>query len=165
VTDSRNRSIFAVIVSFVVVLGLAQGGAAGDKALTFEELMQFRQIRNAVISDDGGWVAYALVPDRGDGVLVVRSTTDGTEHRIERGADPEISKDGRWVAAAITPTLEEIEKAGAKKGDKEKDKPKKGLALFDLTNGVEERIDGVESFAFSEDGRWLACKLAEEKGE
>ncbi len=162
-TDFRNRSAVAVVVFLVMLLGFADGVLAGDKALSFEELMKFQQIRGAVISADGGWIASSLVPDRGDGVLVIRSTTTGTEHRIERGADPVISNDGRWVAAAITPTLEEREKAGAKKSDKDEDKPKKGLSLFDLVNAVEERIDGVDAFAFSEDGRWLAYKLSEEK--
>ena len=50
---------------------------AGDRPLTFEDLMKFRQIQNASISENGAWVAYALVPDRGDGEAVVQSSDLG----------------------------------------------------------------------------------------
>ncbi len=147
---SRTFSIFAIAILAVVFVA-----EAGDKALTFEELMKFRQIQDAVISDDGNWVAYALVPDRGNGEAVIRSTGSETEYRVERGSGPVISSDGQWVAAAITPTLEEREKAKDKKKD---EKPKKGLSLVNLETGEEERIEEVESFAFSEDGQWIAFK-------
>jgi hypothetical protein len=133
--------------------------------LTFEELMQFRQIRGAQISADGGWIAYALVPDRGDGEAVVRSSVSSIEYRIERGSSPRISADGRWVAAAISPSLEEREKAQDKKGQGkgDDDKPQKGLSVVDLRTGSELRIEKVEAFAFSDDGRWLAYRHYKEK--
>ena len=155
------RVIAVFVATFAVVL------EAGDRPLTFEDLMKFRQIEGTTISSDGHWVAYALVPDRGDGELVVRSTASKTLYRIERGSDPEISADGLWVAAAIAPTLEEREKAQAKKSrkgaGKDEDKPKKGLSLLDLRDGTEERFQRVDSFAFSDDGRWLAFKHSKEK--
>jgi dipeptidyl aminopeptidase/acylaminoacyl peptidase len=141
---------------------------AGDRALTFEDLMKFRQIHNASVSEDGAWVAYGLAPDRGDGEAVMRSTASDTLFRIERGEEPVISADGLWVAAFITPTLEEREKAKAKQGKKngekkDDDKPKNGLSLLDLRDGSEERIEKVEAFAFSDDGLWLAFKHYEKK--
>ena len=145
----------------ITVVG-AVSVSAGDRALTFEDLMKFRQITTPVISADGGWIAYTLNPDRGDGEAVVQSTTSDTEHRIERGTDPEISDDGRWAACAISPTLEAQEEAQEKSGEDE-DKPEKGLSLLDLRSGFEERIEKVEVFAFSEDGRWLAYQHYEKK--
>ena len=154
-------SILLVLVAAAVVVD------AGDRPLTFSDLMKLRQIQGAVISKDGAWIAYALVPDRGDGEAVVRSTSGDTEYLIERGGEPVISANGLWVAAAIEPTLEEREKAQGKKkkngGGKDDDKPKKGLSLLNLKTGAEERIEKVEAFAFSEDGRWLAYKHYEEK--
>ena len=105
----------------VLVLAIITGAfglEAGDRPLTFEDLMKFRQIQDASISENGAWIAYALVPDRGDGEAVAQSTTSDTLFRIERGEAPEISAYGLWVAAAITPTLEEREGAKAKKGKK-----------------------------------------------
>ena len=70
--------------------------------------------------------------------------------------------------AAIDPTLEETEKAKAKEGQeagpgKDDDKPQKGLALVNLLTGAEERIEKVEAFGLSNDGRWLAYRHYEEK--
>jgi len=152
----------ARLASMSVGLACLVAGVAwtGDRSLGFVDLMQFRQIEDTVIADGGGWVAYVLAPDRGDGEVVVRSTGGETEHRIERGAAPQISADGRWVAAAITPTLEDRERSeGAD------DAPKPGLAILDLASGQEERIDEVESFAFSAGGRWLAYQPVENDEE
>jgi len=159
----RNRNRWASLVAGMM-FATATVVAAGDKPLTFLDLMQFRQIEDAVISNDGGWIAYALVPDRGDGEVVIRSTASDTEIRIERGAAPKISGDGHWVAAEIKPTLEEREKAKGEKAADE-DEPKSGLSLVDLATGKEIRIDGVESFALSDDGSWLAYKLVEAENE
>jgi len=164
----RNSVSFVLVLVFVLVAApVSAAVGAGDRPLTFTDLMMLRQIQDNVISNDGGWVAYALVPDRGDGEAMVRSTTGDTEYLIERGSGPAISADGLWVAAVIEPTLEEKEKAPPKKGKqsggKDDDKPKKGLSLLNLKTGAEERIEKVEEFAFAEDGRWLAYKHYEEK--
>jgi dipeptidyl aminopeptidase/acylaminoacyl peptidase len=160
----RHCSIFV----FVILFGAAVLDA-GERPLTFEDLMKFRQIRDASISKDGAWVAYVLAPDRGDGEAVVRSTTSETAFQIERGEGPVISNDGRWVAAVVAPTLEEREKAeteiGREGNGEDEDKPKNGLSLVDLRDGSEQRIERVESFAFSDDGRWLAFKHYMEKAK
>jgi dipeptidyl aminopeptidase/acylaminoacyl peptidase len=147
---------------------VATSVGAGEDPLTFLDLMKFRQIRDASISQNGEWVAYSLVPDRGDPEAVVRSTTSKTEYRIERGVVPEVSADESWAVAALEPTLEEREKAKVEKGETKSDdgdEPKKGLAIVELATGGETRIDRVESFALSADGRWLAYKMYEEESD
>ncbi|MEX1311651.1 MAG: prolyl oligopeptidase family serine peptidase [Candidatus Sulfomarinibacteraceae bacterium] len=141
-------------VVLVLVCSAAAVAGAGDRPLTFRDLMQFRQIEDTVISTDGTWIAAALVPDRGDGEVLARSTTGETEVHVERGAEPEISDDARWLVSKITPTLEAREKA--RRDDD--DEPKGGLSILDLSTGEETRIDDVEAFALSADGRWLAHK-------
>jgi hypothetical protein len=167
-TDSRIlqlRRLVSVLVAFLTGAAVLH---AGDRALTFEDLMKFRQIQGASISENGAWIAYTLVPDRGNGEAVVQSTALDTLFRIERGEAPVISNDGFWVAAAITPTLEEREKAKTKEDEKgaeknDDDEPKKGMSLLDLRDGSEQRVEKVEAFAFSDSGRWLAFKHYEEK--
>jgi len=127
---------------------------AGDRALTFQELMKFRQIRKPVISRQGDWIAYQLEPDRGDGEVLVRAVDGSAVFRIERGAAPILSADSEWLAASILPTQEERDKAVGKKD--EKDKPKTGLALLRTSDGSVETFERVKSFAFSVDGAWVA---------
>ena len=159
---SQSLRLPAALFLLSQLLGVTHS-LAGSKPLTWVDLMKFRQIEGPVLSKEGAWIAYALKPDRGDGEVVVRSTVGGTVYSIELGSAPAISGDEGWVAAAIQPTLEEQLEA-EEEGNGENG-PKTGLALLDLGNGSEERLDRVESFQFSEDGRFLAYKLFEEEDE
>ena len=80
-TDSRVLQPRCLVAVLVAILSAAAALYAGDRPLTFEDLMKFRQIQDASISEDGAWVAYALIPDRGDGEAVAQSTTSDTIFR------------------------------------------------------------------------------------
>ncbi len=128
--------------------------AQEKKALTLEDIMRFRAIENPVISEDGAWVAYSTQPDRGDGDLRVHSLQSSAMYSLARGGSPIISKDSRWLAAIINPMAVDLER---KKDDK--DKPRPGMALLNLSDGDSLKIEGVERFSFSDDGSWLAYLL------
>src|SRR6185369_9132155 len=55
------------------------------KVLTQADWDHWRSISGAVLSNDGRWAAYTLIPQVGDGELVVRSTQGNTEYRVPRG--------------------------------------------------------------------------------
>ena len=99
----RTHSILSALTGLMLSLGVE----AGQKPLTFDELMKFNTIHDASISDDGSWVVYQLRPDRGDGVAVIRAVDGTTEHRVAQGASPKLSSDSKWAAMVIEPTLEE----------------------------------------------------------
>ena len=157
-----RNALITVVIALIVV-----STHAGTEPLTFQELMKFRQIDGAVISKDAGWIAYALKPDRGEGEAVARSVDGDTEYRVERGGNPLLSGDAAWFAAAILPTQKERDEAAEKKRKKknkekkDEDEPRKGLALVSLEDGTRAQFDEVESFALSDDGRWLAYKMYE----
>jgi dipeptidyl aminopeptidase/acylaminoacyl peptidase len=158
-TNKSSRTVFLVLIFAAWVISIG-ASAADNKALTFEDLMKFKTIHDAVISEDGGWIAYQLKPDRGDSDVVVRSTTGDTEYRVERGKKPAITSDSKWVAVGVSPSFEELEKS---KNGNGKDKPQDGMALLRTSDGTVTSIDDVEKFVFSEDGRWLAYKRYAEK--
>ncbi len=148
----RKRSYlrFTLITLVLLSVGLVSGAwGAGEKALTYQDLMRFREIRTPVISEDGLWVAYALQSDRGDGEVIVRHVKDGTQYSIPRGTRPIFDKGAGWAAAIVRPGA--LESAKAKK-----DKPQSGLALLDLSSGEIQEFAKVQAFAFSDDSRWLA---------
>ena len=161
---TKRLRVPAVFFLFTLLLG-ASASDAGTQPLTWVDLMQFRQIEGPVLSKQGIWLAYALRPDRGDSEVMVRSTGGETVFSIELGSNAAISGDERWVAALIQPTLEEKLEAEEEEKEKGDNGPKTGLALLDLLDGSEERVERVESFVFSEDGRFLAYKLFEEEDE
>jgi len=137
----------AAIVLSLVLATAAQ--ALEKKALTYQDIMRFKEIRTPVISQDGLWTAFGLEPGRSDGVVVVRNVKDGTRYTIARGSRPVISGDAGWAAAIVLPGALETAKA-------KKQKPQQGLALLNLRTGEAEEFSEVQTFAFSEDSRWLA---------
>jgi dienelactone hydrolase len=58
---------------------------APKRVLTQADWDLWRSISGASLSSDGKWVAYTLIPQVGDGELIVRSTQDNTEYRVPRG--------------------------------------------------------------------------------
>lgn len=126
------------------------------KPLTFPDIMKFRSISEAVISEDGLWVAYTAQPDRGDGELKIQSTKEEKSFSIEQGSMPLFSKDALWLAAIVKPKAVEVEKA-------KKEKPKQGMALLEIRSGQVRRFEKVEKFSFSNDSGWLAYQLFKEE--
>lgn len=155
-----RRQAARVASLLLLVTTLVPWAQAGDRPLTFTDLMKLRTIDSPTISEDGSWVAYAVVPDRGDGQAVARSFNGETVREIERGSNPVLSGNARWMAAMMQPTLEERETA------EEEDPPEPGAAVVSLETGETRSFERVKSFAFSDDGRWLAVHHEpEEKDE
>ena len=130
--------------------------AEQKKPLTIQDMMKFRQISEAVISENGRWAAYTLQPDRGDGAVEVRNTEGDKTFAIERGSRSAFSKDGLWLAAFAKPKAVEVEKEG-------QEKPKTGLAVLDLSTGKVSEFEKVEKFSFSNDSAWIGYQLFKEE--
>ncbi len=145
----------SVLFAFVLVLPVF----GQERALTFTDLMQLREIEQASIADDGDWIAFTAEPDRGDPEVIVRAVDGSTRYLIPLGSHAVISGDGAFVAARLNPSMAEREKTG--KGDA----PRRGMALLNTATGEVESISDVQSFAFSADGHWLAYHKFEAKDE
>ena len=166
-TMNPKRHHFLLIVlifCFLALTGLdAQTTAQTEPAkrpMTLRDMMEFKQIRDPQISDDGTWIAYNSQPDRGNGEVVVYHTTDLTKPfaQIPRGKKPVISGDGKWVAALIAPDALELEKLANNINPNHKngiEKPKTGMALLDTTSGEITSFEKVKAFFFSENSQWL----------
>ena len=155
----RKKASRILIACFLILTASSVYTVADQKkALTYQDIMRFKEVRNPVISENGLWVAYATQPDRGDGKVIVRGVKNGKEYLVERGSRPVISKNENWVAMIIKPLAAELAAA-------EKDKPKQGMALLDTRSGRVKELEKVKDFAFSDDSRWLAYHLFKEKDE
>lgn len=138
-----------------IFITLTAGPAlSGDKPMRVEDIMKFRSIQDATISETGAWVAFTSRPDRGDAEGVVRSTDTPRQWRIERAAKPTIAKTGAWAAFVLEPAALAVDKAGSDK--KKQEKLKNGAVLINNTNGESLSWERVKSFAFSDDGHWFA---------
>jgi dipeptidyl aminopeptidase/acylaminoacyl peptidase len=151
-TSSFNTRLSLVASSLLLAAFLGQPASAQDKkTLQFTDLMKVRQIEQPSISADGRWVAFTAEPDRGDGEVIVRSTSeDAPRYTVALGSHPVFSTDAAYVGVRVNPTLEDRET------DKPDDRPHNGMALIETATGTVHSFEDVQSFAFSEDGAWLA---------
>ncbi|MCX7908721.1 MAG: prolyl oligopeptidase family serine peptidase [Ignavibacteria bacterium] len=150
-----------VIVAGLVFLFISGVIYTAEKQkFTFLDAMKFPRIQHQTISDNGQWVGYSLIPERGDPISYVVSTEDTTKFKFERTRTPVFSPNSEWVLLRLLPKAIEVENA-------EKDKPSEGLLLFNLVQQNKFTFEKTKSFAFSEDSRWLAIhfKAAEEKSK
>jgi dipeptidyl aminopeptidase/acylaminoacyl peptidase len=157
---------------------------SGKRPLTHADYDNWRSIQGPVLSRDGKFLAYALVPQEGDGEIVVRNLTTGVEWRHTRGSFPGLpnvlptsparitalleqvrgsrlafTPDGRTVVFQIAPPKAETDQAKRAK-KKPEEMPKNGLGIMDLATGVVSRIERVRSFQVPEEGpSYLAYHL------
>src|SRR5262249_27972497 len=105
------------------------------------------------LSPDGRWLAYAINRTNGENELRVTGVADGTTKTVGFGAQPAFSADSKGGAGPVG-----VSEAQQDKLRKEKKPLHRKLALINLASGEQTTIDGVESFAFSADGRQLLMR-------
>lgn len=152
----RKQILFLLVATCITGMAISSPAQAQNSQLTFEDVMKWEDISDQTVSDNGEWMAYSVWPDRGDGEVRVRNVDDGTMHTIALGDDPRITNNGRWVGMELKPKLVEQLKA-------KKNKPKPGFALLNTTSGTTVQKDSVQSFAFSNDGRWVMIRHHQSK--
>lgn len=155
------------------------------RALTHQDYDSWRSITAQQVSRDGKFVAYAYVPQDGDGEIVVRNLATGVDWRAPRGYRPPVpppddpgtnlaefqaeqarllrpvfTADSRFLVFATEPTKAELNNAKKAK-KKPEDMPKKGLSIMDLSNGVVTSIEKVKTFRVPEDGSGFIAFLME----
>jgi len=157
------------------------------RPITHSDYDSWRTIQGQQLSRDGKFVAYAYLPEDGDGEIVVRNLASGSDWRAPRGyrppttppedgnvaeflaaqarlVRPVLTADSRFVIFAIEPNKDEVKKA---KRDQKKpeDMPKNALGIMDLTSGQVTRIERVKNFQVPEDGAGFIAYLLEGKPE
>ena len=80
----KSASIFTILLWLSTLLTVSF--SQDKKAITFDDVMKFKQIKKSVISDYGSWIAYTANPDRGNGEVVIKSTGTDIEYIFKRGS-------------------------------------------------------------------------------
>jgi len=145
------KRLLAAIVVAVVVAPLSAQLPTTKKPITHDVYDGWKSIQGTKVSRDGIWVAYALVPQDGDGELVVRNLKTSVEYRAARGRTPTITPDSRFVVFEKSPLKADVDKA--RKAKRRPDEmPKSGVGVIDLSNGqVATLTEHVKSFRLPED--------------
>ncbi|MGD8330193.1 MAG: hypothetical protein PVJ49_12215, partial [Acidobacteriota bacterium] len=170
----RNPRPLTLILAALLTLGLVlpvipgapvtpaiaqEQQATAPRPIELQDVMDWRRISGATLSNDGAWLAYRVGPAEGNGEAIIRGTSGDTEYSFPIGevsgfgGGISISDDSRWVAFAIYPEF----RRGGGDGNGEDAPRRNKMGLLDLNSGEMTEFDEVRSFAFSgENAEWLA---------
>ncbi|HEV3324090.1 MAG TPA: hypothetical protein VG052_00745, partial [Puia sp.] len=119
----------------------------------------WQRIDERVLSADGRYIAYTVVPQEGDGRLYIRATGDKYAKEIPRGGSVSFTADGRYAVFLIRPFFKDTREARIKKKTPEQ-MPKDTLGWIELGTDSVVRIPRVKSFKLPDlHGDWLAYLL------
>ncbi|MBN9381980.1 MAG: S9 family peptidase [Chitinophagaceae bacterium] len=145
---------------FLFILSLAFHCAFSQKpALDHSVYDGWESIGERLLSPDGKYLVFTIVPQEGDGRLVIRSTETSYEKIIPRGAVASITADSRWLVCQIRPFFKDTREARIKKKTPDQ-MPKDSLAWIELGKDSMVKVPGVKSYKIPEkQGAWLAYLL------
>jgi len=139
------------------------------RPIEIKDILAWKSISLARVSDDGRWFVYVLTPNEGDSELLIKEIDGTKEYRFSLGEAPRglydsiiISDDSRWVCFMSYPTFQEMKKL---RREKKRVEPK--ACLLDLRSGDKTEWTRVRKIAFSgESSTYLAVhRLAPEAQE
>ncbi|HSK08787.1 MAG TPA: prolyl oligopeptidase family serine peptidase [Vicinamibacterales bacterium] len=157
---ARTLAILLIVCSLVSVAPALRAGQAGPvrSPLGMADILAWKNIGAAIVSDDGRWLAYRLSPVEGDGEVVLRETRGDKEWRFGAGevtggaGELVFSEDSRWLAFSVAPTRKEAAQL------KKQRKPLQNkVSLVDVSTGKANEFPKIKRVAFSgERAGWVA---------
>lgn len=148
------RSITLLFLLCFVSLGvLAQKPV--KKPLSIDDFGSWNTLSNPVISNDGTRVAFEQNPQKGDGMLIVKSGKSVFD-TIPRGGKPAFGPENDFIVFSIRQPEDSIRKAKLDKVKKE-DMPKDSLGILIFGRNEIKKYPKLKSFKIPEENaRWIA---------
>jgi hypothetical protein len=121
---------------------------------------KWEQLGGISLSSDGNWLVYTVSRNDGESKLHLRALDSDKAEIFDYGTRPRFGEDCSWLAFSI----------GVSEKEKQKQKKLKKpvrlqLGLHDLSKGKTETIKDIESFTFSDDGRYLVMRRYKSSGQ
>ncbi len=152
----KNAKIaLGLVLAFVlaaVLAAAAQDAPAAPRPIGLQDILGWKSIAGASLSDDGQWFIYRLSPQEGESEVVIRRTKDDKEYRFPVGqasgfasrSSLAVSADSKWAAFLTYPGLKET-----KALQKERKRVMSNLFLVDLATGEKTEFEKIRGFSFS----------------
>ncbi|GGH57854.1 dipeptidyl aminopeptidase/acylaminoacyl peptidase [Filimonas zeae] len=151
--------IFLRVAGVLLCACLVQGALAQKKPLDHTVYDGWQSIAEKQISNNGKYVVYTVVPQEGDGNLVVQLADGGKLLELPRGYAAKFTDDNSFLICKIKPLFKDTRDARIKK-KKPEEMPKDSLAVYNLENKALVKIAAVKSFKIPEEGNgWVAYLL------
>ncbi len=171
-------SAFALALTYGSSILAQQSGAAtapakaegGKRPIEMKDILAWKRLGTATVSDDGKFFAYKLTPTEGDGEVVLRRVADDKAWRFAIGESAgfgggggafgggpvarelDFSDDGKWFAFTVAPSAKE-----AKRLKRERKPLQNKITLVELATEKKTEFEKIRRFAFSaENAAWIA---------
>jgi hypothetical protein len=149
----RFALLFLCFVSFGV---LAQEPA--KKMLSIDDFGSWNTLSNSIISNDGTRIAFEQNPQKGDGMLIVKSGKSVFD-TIPRGDRAAFGPENDFIVFTIKQPEDSIRKAKLDKVKKE-NMPKDSLGIWVFARNEVKKYSKLKSFKIPEENaRWVAFTL------
>jgi dipeptidyl aminopeptidase/acylaminoacyl peptidase len=134
--------------------------SADTRPIEMQDILNWKRITVSMLSPDGKWLAYRVVPNEGDAELILKHTDTMEEKRyavgegVGRSGSIAFSDDSKYLAFEVAP-----KRADARKARKDKKPLQNQVTLVELSTQKTTTWDKVRSFQFAAGGsRWLALQ-------
>ena len=148
----------ALLLLLLAPISLPAAEGAGKKVLSLEDYGRWRSIRSASISDRGDWITFAYSERDKDPELHIKHLDSDKDHKIARGAAPQLSDDSRFAAYRLEPPVKKGG-SGRRDDDAKGSGAKSAVELLDLESGDKVSWEGARSFRFSKGSKVLVVQL------
>jgi dipeptidyl aminopeptidase/acylaminoacyl peptidase len=145
-----------VFILFVTCL-FSAASFCQKKPLDHSVYDSWQSIGERSISNNGKYAVYTVLPQEGDGDLVVQSSDNSYKKIIPRGYGAIITEDSRFVVFKIRPLFKDTRESRIKK-KLPTDMPKDSLGILELGKDSVLKFPRIKSFKLPEKGEsvWLA---------
>ena len=122
----------------------------------------WKDLKNAIISNDGNFVSYEVDPEEGDGLIYLYDVRKQKLYSMPRGVKPVFISDGSALVYRIKPAFDSIRKLERKKVKKSK-LPKDSLAIWNTATHHLFKLGQIQSVEIPEkEGQWIAVLMKTE---
>jgi dipeptidyl aminopeptidase/acylaminoacyl peptidase len=145
-----RRAATTLFLGIILAAGIT---AQSKPALTRADYGQWETLSGGSLSPDGAWIAYSINRSSRHNELRLTRLSDRTTKTVPFGVGASFSSDGQWAAYGISYHEDEQERMRTARQPVQNK-----LGLMNLTSGEMTTMDGIQSFSFSGDGKYLAMR-------
>lgn len=148
-----NKSTIVLLLLFSTSLTQAK------RAITFEDILKFKNLTSHHITDNGSWITYRLDVQRGNNTYILQSLETDKKFEFERGNHSQYSQDTKWFV--VKTDIDVIKQLNPEKYKDEKP----GIEIVNTLTDYRKNIDDVSNFRLAKNGKWLAYTKDYDKKE
>jgi dienelactone hydrolase len=134
-----------ILLFLAIAIGLPYTASAQKKELDHSVYDGWKHIDQVQLTPNGKVLSYGILPQEGDGTLIIRFIPSKEEIKIPRGYNAKLSSDCKWAYCLIKPLFAQTRQARIAKKSKE-NMPQDSLALINLTTKQITKIPKVLSY-------------------